>query len=1240
MLRKLLFTLAVVLSANALVFAQSGTLKGKIKDKGTGESVSFAGVVLEQGGRVVSSLASDIDGNYTIKPLAPGKYDLKVSYIGYGPKQVNGIVIKAENITFQDIDLDPTSVTMNEFVVTEYAIPLIDRDGGSTETVDSKQISKMAGRSVDAVVSTMGGVFNEDGRAGSVRGARAEGTITYVDGVKVLGASVPSGSIEQITVMTGGLPAQYGDATGGVINITTKGPSPVWRGGLELLTSEMFDKYGYNLMSFNVTGPLLMVRSKIDTTKKKPIMGLFFAGELSTAKDGFPGTGGFWKLNDDKLAQLTAQPLRTASMFGGTYRNGEFIHKSDLVNIKTRENVRSNSANFTGKIDIKTSKNTNLTLGGTFSYGSDNDYISSFSLANSKNNPFTTGNSLRLFARFTQKFDSENSKDKKRDLIKNVYYTLQADYSRAYSLSEDPEKKDNLFQYGHIGTFKTQRTKSYTVADTIVKLIDAVKHDTLKLVNARIFTGMADTNVLFTPSKYNPDASVYTQYVYDNFNKFSNLTAIQQMGGLLNGDAPPSIYSLYANTGTIYNNYSKGVSTQASFNASASADVGNHAIQFGFQYEQKSSSSVSYSPVGLWTITRQLVNKHIQELDRNAWSLTTTNLGNGGTGYYNYQVDFLQKYDQSHQALVDINLRKKLGLPVNGLDWIDVDALDPNLLSVSMFAPDELLNDGKSYASAYGYDYSGKLLKKTPSLDDFFTAKDENGFYKREVGAYQPIYIAGYIQDKFAFNDLIFNIGLRVDRFDANQKVLKDPYSLFETNKAGDVTSMGEGDAKHSVTHPQNIGSDYVVYVDKQTSPTMITGYRNGSRWYNAQGVEVTDPNLLASATGINPFLVNPSQTVINQTAFKDYQPQINYLPRITFSFPISDEALFFAHYDVLTKRPTDGIRLNPANYLFINSIGTGFINNPNLMPEKTIDYELGFQQKLSNTSSLKVETYYREMRNMVQVMRMSGAYPVSYNTYGNIDFGTVKGMTFTYDLRQTKNIWLKASYTLQFADGTGSEAGSGVSLVNSGQPNLRTVSPLNFDRRHQLSAVIDYRYSDGKEYNGPKITRIVKDKDGNEKVKVYKILENTGANLTFSYGSGVPYSKQSNITGLTTGGNTLLQGEINGARMPGQFKIDARIDKDIMLKLGGKNNKNAKVIAMNIYLQILNVLNTQNILSVYRATGTAKDDGYLTAAEFQNTINAQTDPQAFRDLYTVAMQSPYNYTLPRTIRLGLQLNF
>ena len=63
----------------------------------------------------------------------------------------------------------------------------------------------------------------------------------------------------------------------------------------------------------------------------------------------------------------------------------------------------------------------------------------------------------------------------------------------------------------------------------------------------------------------------------------------------------------------------------------------------------------------------------------------------------------------------------------------------------------------------------------------------------------------------------------------------------------------------------------------------------------------------------------------------------------------------------------------------------------------------------------------------MVTLVNRVGALQ-SYTTWGNIDFGTVKGLTVQYDLRRTGNITMRAAYTLQFADGTGSDPNAAAS--------------------------------------------------------------------------------------------------------------------------------------------------------------------------------------------------------------------
>ena len=111
---------------------------------------------------------------------------------------------------------------------------------------------------------------------------------------------------------------------------------------------------------------------------------------------------------------------------------------------------------------------------------------------------------------------------------------------------------------------------------------------------------------------------------------------------------------------------------------------------------------------------------------------------------------------------------------------------------------------------------------------------------------------------------------------------------------------------------------------------------------------------MVAEAAGgqIQPYLTNAEEAAAGNVkvdeVFKDYEPETIFMPRIAFSFPISDEAQFFAHYDVLTQRPPQSNRLEPVDYLFMADRVGALLNNPDLKSEKTVDYELGFAKTLS----------------------------------------------------------------------------------------------------------------------------------------------------------------------------------------------------------------------------------------------------------------------------------------------------
>jgi outer membrane receptor protein involved in Fe transport len=1247
MIRNLLLTTGIVLFASFMALAQTGTstLKGQLKDSKTGESVPFANIVLEVGGTQVGGTSSDIDGNYTIKPIPPGTYDLKASSVGFQPKMIKGVIIRAGKIEFLDVEMVSSDVVLDEFVVVDYKVPLIDKDKTQSDvTITSDEIARMPNRNANSIATTVGGVFSEDGERGSIRGARSEETVTFIDGVRVIGSSsLPASALEQVSVVLGGTPAMFGDVTGGVISITTKGPSREFNGGLELQTSQFLDPFGYNSAEFNLTGPLFKGKEESSTA----LLGFFLAGNIIFNESGTRAAGGIDKATEDYKNSLYNTPVRPSGGLG-VFQNAEYTRANQLENVNTIPNTNNFSTNVSAKIDVRTSKNTTLTFGGSFNYGEFNNFDYRRSMFNWENNSHTTDYTWRAYGKFTQRFESDPESS---SLIKNFFYSVQVDYSKRYQKNESDKFKDDLFKYGYLGKYETRKTATFETRYDSITNTPNVYH-----LNSWDF----DTLVEFTPYAQNLALANHTSQYYDLFPDpffHSSLDQIQLGNGLLNGEQPDRIYGLWEAPGVVFDGYNEFDQTQLGVNANFALDVGNHEIKFGFQYEQQSQRAFGYAPQGLWTLMRGLTNFHIIELDvDNPYLVYTDGIyaeNETPSGQFLDTVIYYRLFDGGSQRTFDRNLRLKLGLDPNGLDFIDIDSYDieaqtinvydrdgnmttisagTNLFSIDMFSADELYNNGgrSAYMFSYGYDYKGNKLTGSQSFDDFFNKTDDNGDFLRHAGAYEPIYLAGYIQDKFDFNnDLVVNVGLRVDRFDANQLTLKDPYLFFPAKTAGEISSQEFENLAGDIGRPGNIGDDFVVYVDNFANPTSITGYRNNDTWFNEAGAVIQDPAQLDRGTGVNPYLQDSRQNQpLVQDAFKDYEPQVSVMPRISFSFPISDDALFFAHYDILTQRPFNNIRFIPSQYLYY--ISTETFNNPDLKPKKTIDYELGFTQKLTNTSSLSISAYYKEIRNLVQYSRFAGAYPVEYFTYKNIDFGTVKGLTLSYDLRRTKNVRLRAAYTLQFADGTGSNQETAQSLVNSGLPNLRSVNPLEWDRRHAINLVLDYRYKSGKEYNGPVIKR---KKSGKSPIQ---LLANTGIVLTFNGGSGTPYTRSENVYPTPFVANRILKGTYFGSRKPWNFRMDLRLDKDIYFK--AKDGKRPKY--MNVYLQVNNVLNSKNITDVYPYTGNADDDGYLDAPEWQREISQQLDEQSYRLLYQSYVNNPFNYTSPRTIRVGLIFNF
>jgi hypothetical protein len=227
MLRKLLSTLSVVIASAGLLLAQNeSAIKVKLIDKATKETIPFANVVVEMGGIQSGVGTTNIDGEVMIKPLNPGKYNVKATYVGYQAVQIENVNVSVGKTVYLNMEM-MAGQQLEVVEVIEYSEPLIDPDTKSGGTVTREEYQNMATKNINSVAATTAGVYQQDeGGALNIRGSRSSGTAYYVDGQKVIGSSsVPQSAVEQITTIVGGTPAEYGDATGGIIAITTRGPA-------------------------------------------------------------------------------------------------------------------------------------------------------------------------------------------------------------------------------------------------------------------------------------------------------------------------------------------------------------------------------------------------------------------------------------------------------------------------------------------------------------------------------------------------------------------------------------------------------------------------------------------------------------------------------------------------------------------------------------------------------------------------------------------------------------------------------------------------------------------------------------------------------------------------------------------------------------------------------------------------------------------------------------------------------
>jgi len=302
-------------------------------------------------------------------------------------------------------------------------------------------------------------------------------------------------------------------------------------------------------------------------------------------------------------------------------------------------------------------------------------------------------------------------------------------------------------------------------------------------------------------------------------------------------------------------------------------------------------------------------------------------------------------------------------------------------------------------------------------------------------------------------------------------------------------------------------------------------------------------------------FTFDDPQNYEDSTLF-DSQSSYKISPRLGFSLPVTDRMKFRFNYGQYFQLPQldDMYATNDTAIIRLAlSRGNTIVGNILMKPQKTVMYEVGIENQLSEEIVFGFTAYFKDIYDLSQIREVQ-ALPMSYFQYFNVDYGNVKGFEFNIKKRMSDMWALGIVYTLQFARGTGAWAGEWYDdhyEYNIDPPVIDYW--LDFDERHTVNANFDIDL--------PSNFFLIP-------------LQNFASSFVLSYHSGHPYTPED------LKGNKL--GDENSARMPSYLNVDWNFSRRV--KLGPAN-----IVLSGL---IENLFNTEQITNVYVTTGEADDHG------------------------------------------------
>lgn len=336
-----------------------------------------------------------------------------------------------------------------------------------------------------------------------------------------------------------------------------------------------------------------------------------------------------------------------------------------------------------------------------------------------------------------------------------------------------------------------------------------------------------------------------------------------------------------------------------------------------------------------------------------------------------------------------------------------------------------------------------------------------------------------------------------------------------------------------------------------------------------------------------------------------DTKPKISFSPRLSIAYPITDQGVIrFSYGHFYQFGNLSSVYTNP-NYRAPDGVRPIF-GNPDVKPQRSVQYEIGLQQALTSDLRLEVVGFQKDVRDYIfRQIVITAKGDLSYEVLTNLDYANTRGITISLFQRRVagSNFNSTVDYTFSIAEGNRTEPREDFFYSEKSGKSAETfLVPLSFDRTHTLNSTFSYTESD--DYSVSTIVRLQ---------------------------SGSPYTP-SIPASLSLQQTQFIQ---NSALKPFQYTVDLKAEKTIRY-LGYR---------IKVLTQIDNLFDTQNEVDVYSNSGRALYNADVVANPTQfNQITSRINKghagliplEAITNYYI----DPMNVSRPRLIRFGFMLFF